>query len=191
MILPGSTRGRVARDSEPAMPRRPTPVLVAVLALVVGVTGCGSQGPPEGGSPGQNASQVPGTRPSQTVPPGFQSTPAPGAPSNSTTTTATVPADATGDTTTFAIVDQETGDFAVGLGGDHLLVLQIGIHGVGKAWNTKRATVHRLAGVTVLRYDGPGRLDARARLDGPSAMSALPVDPRPAHLRVQARMTAD
>lgn len=92
----------------------------------------------------------------------------------------------------FAITDQETGDYVAGVGGTGFTLLEIGIHGVGRAWNTKRVTVRRSAAATVVRYDGPGRLDAKADLGGYSAFSSrTPVDPHPARLRIEAQMTPD
>jgi hypothetical protein len=88
-----------------------------------------------------------------------------------------------------ALTDQESGDFVRGLGPDRLVILEIGIHGIGKAWNTKRATVTREGETTVVRYDGPGQLDARAHL-GPSSVADLPVDPHRVHLRIEATMSS-
>lgn len=157
------------------MGTRRTPMLVAVCAAaLLGLGGCGSQVAPQAGPTTPSTTSVPGTRPAPTdapatssVSPAVEQVPAP-----------------------LALTDQGTGDFVAGLGTDRLVILEIGIHGVGKAWNTKRAIVTRDGGTAVVHYDGPGRLDARAHL-GLAAVGELPVKPRPIHLRVVVTMTSD
>jgi hypothetical protein len=151
-------------------PRRRSALVGACAVVLLGLGGCGSSGAPQAGPTSRASSHVPGTRPS-----------VPGA-----TTTSPTGVEAS---TSVALTDQESGDFVRGLGTDRLLILEVGIHGVGKAWNTQRATVTREGDTTVVRYDGPGQLDAQAHL-GLSSIADLPVDPHRVHLQVEASMTS-
>jgi hypothetical protein len=170
------------------MPTRRSPTKLATAALLLALAGCGSQGAPTTAPPSQNSSQVPGTRPSTPGPTGSPTTPT--ASPSSVTMSASVGVDgAHADGQSFAIVDQESGDYVVGAGEAGFTMLDIGIHGVGKVWSTKRVTVRRSTAGTVVRYEGPGRLDAKAHLDRLSVFSGMPVDPT--RLRLEAVMTPD
>jgi hypothetical protein len=175
--------------------RRTTVVVGLLLAALVELSGCGSRAAPVAGTPSQISTQVPGTRPSQTIPPGFARYPS--------TPVATVSSSATpGDTPsegiitestrpTFAIVDQTTGDYVLGAG-ESVSSVEIGIHGVGKAWLVGAVHIRRTSDGTIARFDGPGHVDARARFGGSHSMlGSAPVDPRRAHLRIEVVMTPD
>jgi hypothetical protein len=112
------------------MAARRTAMVPAVVTLLA-LTGCGARAAPQTGPPSQNSDQVPGTRPSSPVAPTARGT---GATSHAS-------AAAEDTLTPLALTDLATGDFVAGLGPDRLTILEIGLHGVGKSWNTERASV--------------------------------------------------
>jgi hypothetical protein len=177
------------------MRTRRTPVVVGVLATLL-LAGCGSPSAPVATERSRNSQQVTGTSPSP-------STRTPGLSSSAATTpvapAGTAPADTSSEgivtestTPTFAVVDQTTGDYVVGQGRSAVL-LEIGIRGVGRAWTVNRMGVRQTPDGTSVHYEGRGQLDPKARFGGriPPLAGASPVDPRPAHLRVDLLMTPD
>lgn len=176
------------------MPTRRTTAVVAVVATLLVLTGCGTQGAPEAGRAGRNSTQVPGTRPSPPPPSSAPVTPGTMPSQESSPASSTDPSDGVvteSSSPTFAIVDQTTGDYVIGQGRSAVL-LEIGIHGVGKAWTVGRMQVRHTPHGTTVRYDGRGDVDPKARLGpGYSLAGRAPVDPHPAHLRLDLVMTAD
>lgn len=172
--------------------RRTTFIVVALLALA----GCGSQEAPEAGAPSQNSNRVPGTRPSQTVPPGFQtSTESPTDPPTAGTDP-TAPASSVAAEPSFTVIDSETGDFVAGLGNGDVVLGGVGIHGVGAAWGIRRVHVTRSDQGVVAHYDGPGKLQRGTPLDlGVATLSTMVGsdlgDPESVRLRFDVRLDPD
>ena len=165
--------------------KRVTPPLAVIAFLVAG---CGSQASPDGAAPSQSSNAIPGTRPSSSIPPGFR-TDATAAPSAGLTPTGT-PSAATSDPVEVQLTDNRSNDYVTAADAGDLIVMEIGIHGVGKIWADRDPTLRRTASGVVLHYSGPGRVDRRARL-GDTFGDTRTVDPRQARLRIEARVDSD
>lgn len=169
--------------------RRAT-LAVAAGLLALSATGCGSLSSIDAGDPGQNSSQVPGTRPSQSIPPGFQDVT--GSASASTTTPGTDPTPSTSDLVQLQVTDNVSGDYVAAAedsaGG--ITVVEVGLHGVGLIWPTGESRLRRTTNGTELSYFGPGRVGHRAPLGLPFAAGQTEHS-RPAHLRIVAAVDAD
>jgi hypothetical protein len=98
------------------------------------------------------------------------------------------------DPRAFAISDSDTGDFVAGLGNGDVVIGEVGIHGIGAAWGTRRVTVRRTAAGVDAHYDGPGRLERHAPLDlgfAALSLSGMSGDPQPIRLRFEVHLDAD
>jgi hypothetical protein len=170
------------------MGRRRTAIVTVVATIGLAITGCGSQTAPAA-SPSQTTGQPNGTQPSPSAPDGS----APPAVASSSAATSEATSDdgivTESRRSSFGIVNQQTGDYVAGVG-RRVVVLEIGIHGIGQIRTEGRALLRRTATGTIVHYDGQGSLDATARLDKNTVFGAdRPADPKPARLRVEARMT--
>jgi hypothetical protein len=174
------------------MAARRTTVVVAMSVGLFALVGCGSQ-------MAQDPAATLGADPT----PHNGTSPSPPRPAPDPTTTAPRPTSSAdrshpegivteSTTPAFAVVDQASGDYVIGQGKTAVL-LEIGIHGVGKAWTVDAMHVHQTGRGTTVEYDGHGKLDRKARFDGrfPSLAESSPLDPEPAHLRVELVMTPD
>jgi hypothetical protein len=139
-----------------------------VLAAVV-LAGCGSQTAPGAGPPPRNASQVPGTRPSPSIPDAFRTdlTPSP-APTPSVAPTTAPP-----ELVSLQITDPTTGDHVAAARSGGYSEVEISVHGVGTVSPTGHPTLRRTEDGTTLTYRGPGEVDGH---------------PDPVRLRIDARV---
>jgi len=171
--------------------RRTTPAVAMSVALL-SLVGCGAQ-------MAQDPAATRGADPTPHI--GTSPSPSPRAPDPTTTapspTGTSDPSPSEGivaesTTPAFAVVDQASGDYVVGQGKTAVL-LEIGIHGVGKAWAVDHMHVRQTGRGTTVEYDGDGKLDRKARFDRrfPTLAGSSPVDPEPAHLRLELVMTPD
>src|SRR5689334_14151759 len=174
------------------MRTRRTPVLVGALAVLVTLAGCGSQTAPTATTtPGTSPLQQNGTSPS---PPSPSPLPSMSAPSVGDDHHGDGIVSESKDPRAFAISDSDTGDFVAGLGNGDVVIGEVGIHGIGAAWGTRRVTVRRTAAGVDAHYDGPGRLERHAPLDlgfAALSLSGMSGDPQPIRLRFEVHLDAD
>jgi hypothetical protein len=174
------------------MAARNTTVVLAILAVLVALVGCGSR-------TAQDHAATIGTDPT----PRNGTSPSPPPPAPDPTTTAPSPASPSdrshaegivteSTTPAFAVVDQASGDYVIGQGKATVL-LEIGIHGVGQAWTVDHMQVRQTDRGTTVEYDGHGKLDRKARFDRrfPALAEPSPANPESAHLHVELVMTPD
>jgi hypothetical protein len=174
------------------MPRRRTPVAAVAVATVLLTAGCGSQTPRSTATPGANSTMVNGTSPSATP----HTTP-PATPGTADDYHSDGTVSESGSARSFAITDSTKGDFVAGLSNGDIVIGEVGIHGLGAAWGTRKVQVTRSPDGLVAHYDGPGRLQHGAPLDfGVATLTSLTGaatlgEPEHVRLRFDVRLDSD